>query len=81
MSDRQRGFYKKYNVERLDGKPIKNCVVLEFDDPNARIGISAFSKAVRADGYIKLANNLDTLLQYFEDDLWLRQEIDEDEDE
>ena len=65
-NNKQKGFYKKYNVERFDGKPIKSCIVLEFDDPNARVGIAAFSTAVRADGYIKLANDLDDLLRYFE---------------
>lgn len=68
MSDRENGFYGKYRVERIDGKPItKGCVVMEFKDPNGRAGIKAFSKAVRADGYDILANDLDDILSGYDD--------------
>lgn len=58
MSDREKGFYEKYKVERTDGKPTSGAVVLEFKDPNARVGIKAFAIACRLDGYHVLANDL-----------------------
>lgn len=63
MPDTERGLYQKYVVDRTDGKPIEHgCIVLEWDDPNARKGIKAFSEAVRADGYDALADDLDHTL-------------------
>lgn len=62
-SSRQKGLMQKYKVDRRDGKPIKDgCIVLEWSDPNARAGISAFAKAVRQDGYDKLADDLEAKL-------------------
>ncbi len=63
MGDKNKGLYQKYHVERTDGKPItEGCIVLEWDDQNALEGIKAFSKAVRKNGYIKLADELDEKL-------------------
>lgn len=63
MGDRNTGLIHKYDVRRTDGKPITHgCIVLEWDDPNARKGIKAFSEAVRADGYESLADDLDRTL-------------------
>lgn len=63
MGDRSTGLIHKYDVQRTDGKPIEyGCIVLEWDDPNARKGIKAFAEAVRADGYTSLADDLDRTL-------------------
>ena len=60
------GLIKKYQVERMDGKPMpEGCIVLEWKDPNARVGIAAFSRRVRRCGYEKLADDLDSKLDYF----------------
>lgn len=60
--NKQRGLYEKYKVERVDGKPVGICLVLELKDPNARAGIKAFADAVRGSGYIELANDIEALL-------------------
>lgn len=66
--NRDKGPFKKYLVERTDGKPIKNgCIVLEWDDPNAREGIKAFAVAVRKDGYGSFADFLDQKLSTYGD--------------
>lgn len=69
MADqRDTGLTEKYTVTRNDGKPLKGgAVVLEFGDPNARVGIAAFSRAVREDGYKLLADDLDTRLTDYDD--------------
>lgn len=62
--DQDRGLYEKYYVERNDGKPIeRGCIVLEWDDPNGRVGIAAFAQAVREDGYKQLACDLEAGLK------------------
>ena len=67
MGDRSTGLHQKYVVERTDGKPIEHgCIVLEWDDPNARVGIRAFAEAVREDGYLSLADDLDRVLASWE---------------
>lgn len=67
MKNKILGLYEKYSVSRNDGKTIgfMGCIVLEWDDKNSREGIKAFSKTVRKDGYISLANDLDTRLAFF----------------
>lgn len=60
MSDKEKGLYQKYIVERTDGKPIKGgCLVLEFGDKNAASAINEFAKTLRADGYEKLADDIE----------------------
>jgi len=49
--DKKRGLYNKYKVERNDGKPVGDCIVLEFDDPIAREGIDAWKNAMLCAGY------------------------------
>lgn len=57
------GLYRKYRVERLDGKELKGgAVVLEWGDPNARAGIAAFAQAVREAGYEALSIDLERIL-------------------
>ena len=68
-SDEDIGLFHKYIVERVDGKPLKGggCIVLEFGDPNARVGIKAYADHVRSKGYVPLADDLDNWLDTFED--------------
>ena len=64
---KERGLYEKYRVERVDGKPLKGgCVVLEWGDKSARLGIREFSAAVKASGYKKLSKDLDKRLDKWE---------------
>jgi len=63
MISKERGMFLKYFVKRCDGKPMpEGCVVLEWKDKNALPGIAAFSRSVRAEGYIALADDLDKRL-------------------
>ena len=66
MGDKSKGLFGKYIVDRVDGKPIKEgAIVLEWTDPNARVGIEAFSKKVREEGYTLLADDLDRKLETY----------------
>ena len=58
MDNRDKGLYEKYHVERADGKDVGECIVLEFDDPNARAGILTFANSVLEDGYEELYYDL-----------------------
>lgn len=52
MSDnRERGLYKKYNVERVDGKPVEDAIVLEFKDELSRVIIQAWACRMFDAGY------------------------------
>lgn len=56
MADiKERGLYGKYRVERVDGKDIGRCIVLELDDPNAWPALLTWADTVEADGYEALA--------------------------
>lgn len=63
---KEEGFKNKYLVARRDGRDIGRCVVLEFQDKLGRIGIKAWSKAMRLEGYTKCADEVDTMLQNYE---------------
>ncbi len=68
MSDKNRGLFGKYIVDRVDGKPMpEGAIVLEWKDPNARVGIAAFSDKVREEGYEQLADDLNNKLSTFND--------------
>lgn len=59
MGDRLVGLTNKYNVQRIDGRPVGKCIVLEYeDDPNTYPAILAFAESVEADGYRALADDL-----------------------
>lgn len=66
MTSKELGLISKYYVDRVNGKPLGNCIVLEFKDFRARVGIKAFSETVRKDGYILLADDLDKELTKYE---------------
>lgn len=66
MGDKTRGLFGKYIVDRVDGKSIiEGAIVLEWKDPNARVGIKAFSEKVREEGYTLLADDLDKKLDEY----------------
>ena len=54
MSDKTKGLYKKYEVTRVDGKPIDNCIVLEFKDPIARDAIHKWASDMYLSGHKQL---------------------------
>lgn len=59
VSDKDTGLYKKYEVKKISNpEKALDCIVLEFDDPNAREGIFAFADACERDGYQQLADDL-----------------------
>jgi hypothetical protein len=64
MSDKTKGLFGKYRVERLDGKPLKGdaCIVLEIGDPNARPAILTWAYTVEIDGYSALAADVREML-------------------
>lgn len=60
-----KGYYQKYHIERLDGKPVRGrCFTLEFDhDPFAIPALRAYRDAAyAAGGYNDLVEALDTIL-------------------
>ena len=74
MSDKEKGFYDKYIVQRTDGKPIKGgCIVLEFGDKRAWSAIQEFSDNCRNDGFEALADDIEQRLE----DCWAVQHHEE----
>lgn len=51
---KEKGLYKKYHVERIDSKPVNDCIVLEFKDPIARKAIKHWAFLMRTEGYKEL---------------------------
>ena len=49
MTDRERGLYPKYRVEKLNGRPIGECFVLEQHDPHAVAALRAYADSCAAD--------------------------------
>lgn len=64
MENKQEGLQERYEVKRLDGKPLKGdrCIVLEVGDPNAKPAINTFAKTVEEQGYVQLAEDLRELV-------------------
>lgn len=52
------GLTHKYDVRRVDGKPVRWCFVLEDTDPLARVALVAYAEAARLAGYSELADGL-----------------------
>lgn len=59
MSEKEKGLYGKYEVKKITN-PTKelDCIVLEFDDPNARYGIYHFAIKCHNEGYQQLAADI-----------------------
>lgn len=57
--EKKKGLYQKYEVTKLSNPEKKmDCVVLEFDDPIARIGIKAWAQAMWDFGYRECASEV-----------------------
>lgn len=63
--EKEKGLYQKYKVEKLNGKELGECIVLEFNDPNGREGIKAFAAAVGRAGFVQLERDLNTKLEQY----------------
>ncbi len=57
-ADKSRGYYQKYIVERVDGKPVTWTFVLEEHDPFAIPALKAYAEACEKAGYLELAGDL-----------------------
>lgn len=55
--DTKRGLYGKYRVEKVNGKPVGECFVLEQSDPHAVAALRAYADSC-ADDYLSLATDL-----------------------
>ncbi|ORA25213.1 hypothetical protein BST13_33220 [Mycobacterium aquaticum] len=47
--DQDRGLYGKYRVEKVNGKPLGQCFVLEEHDPHAMAALRAYAESCRPD--------------------------------
>lgn len=56
--NRNEGLKNKYKVERFDGRPVGQCIVLEFSDTNSHAAIATWADTVEADGYAALAHDV-----------------------
>lgn len=69
MSDkRSQGIELRYEVKKLTnpGKEL-DCLVLEFDDPIARVGITAWADEMFRQGYFKIAAQIYSKLVRYEE--------------
>lgn len=62
MTSKDLGLIGKYRVERVDGKPVDWCFVLQDTDPLAIPALQAYSQEARRKGYGPLADDLDAKL-------------------
>lgn len=58
MTSKELGLIEKYIVERVDGKLVRWCFVLEDTDPLAVPALQAYADAAEAAGYVALASDL-----------------------
>jgi hypothetical protein len=54
----QRGLHQKYRVERLDGKHVGRCIVLELDDSNTWDALLIYANTVESNGNVALATDV-----------------------
>lgn len=52
------GLEGRYIVERVDGKPVGGCIVLEFEDSNTWAAIETWADTVDEEGYHQLASDV-----------------------
>lgn len=60
MTSKDAGLAIRYRVERVDGKPVDWCFVLQDTDPLALPALRAYASAAREAGYAALARDLET---------------------
>lgn len=58
MPDTERGWYRKYDVKRTDGKYLGPCFVLELEDPKTWPALLTFAETVEAEGNVQLATDI-----------------------
>jgi hypothetical protein len=60
MPDRRKGLITRYDVERIDGEPLKGdrAIVLEVGDPNSWPALMTWADTVENDGYVQLAHDI-----------------------
>ncbi len=61
-----KGLQQKYYVERLDGKPLTACFVMEVKDKAARESLLVYAEKVQAE-HPQLAHDLRTMIKEYED--------------
>lgn len=59
----EQGLFRKYRVERVDGKPTGPCFVLEFKDKFAGAALMAYADACESE-YPDLAKDLRDRVNY-----------------
>jgi hypothetical protein len=65
--DTERGLYGKYRVEKVNGKPVGECFVLEAHDPHAIAALRAYALSCAGD-FGKLADDLELMADRWYDD-------------
>jgi hypothetical protein len=65
--DSERGLYGKYRVEKINGKPVGTCFVLEERDPHAVAALRAYAESCIGD-FPRLATDLEDLADCWEDE-------------
>lgn len=60
VHDKQQGLYARYDVKRIDGKPLADggAFVIEMDDPIGLYALRVYASLARASGYHQLADDL-----------------------
>ena len=65
--DTERGLYGKYRVEKVNGKPVGECFVLEQHDPHAIAALRAYAESCHEE-YGPLAADVLDMADRWEDD-------------
>lgn len=56
--EKEKGLYHKYDVfKAATGRPVKDCVVLKFDDPLAQAALYLWAQEMYEAGYDKVADD------------------------
>lgn len=58
MTSKKIGLIRKYEVTRVDGKPVDWCFVLQDTDPLAPVGLVAYAAIAWEAGYTRLHRDL-----------------------
>ena len=58
------GLFHKYDVTRVDGRPVEWCFVLEDKDPLAPAALKAYAAAARRTGAGALAEDLEDVIAH-----------------
>lgn len=65
--DTERGLYGKYRVEKVNGKPVGQCFVLEERDPHAVAALRAYAESCIGE-FPRLATDLEDMADRWYDD-------------